>query len=515
VSAPLSSTPGTRLTVFAIVVLAAALRLWTVDSGIPHTVAVDEPAIMGRALNILKTGDFNPHFFDYGGLTIYMHAAVASARFATGALSRKWTSLDQVWAGDFYLWARIVTALIGTLTVYVTYRAARRWGLAVALIASLMMAVQPNHVLESHRALTDVPLTFFVALTFLLSLVSAEDGRLRWFLLAGAAAGLATATKYNGVLAMIMPVMVAYTMQGVRLRSAAILTTGAGTVVAFLIAAPYSLLDVREFLNGFASLASHYAAERAPSQVADTYLGYLRNSFGVGEAGWWVFIGWPAVLFSLAGMLVLAYQIRWRPQRAAALAVLVYSLAYVWVLVHQSLAYARYALPIVPMICLAAGVGITTVCRAIWRGSASGLTRRRMLAVMLVLIVPPAFQAVRSDWSRRKVGTDELMARWIQTNIDPKAHIVSEATTIQMPPQFSSFETTNKLIHETIDAYRQREVTYLVASSSQSDVFFSDEPNHAGEVARYRRIFETADIVKIQSPTSDHPGATVTVLKLR
>ena len=98
-SAPPDSRLGTRLTVFAILVLAAVLRLWTVDSGIPHTVAVDEPEIMGRAVNILKTGDFNPHFFDYGGFTIYMHAGVASARFATGALSRKWTSLDQVWTG--------------------------------------------------------------------------------------------------------------------------------------------------------------------------------------------------------------------------------------------------------------------------------------------------------------------------------------------------------------------------------------------------------------------------------
>ena len=514
-SAPPDSRLGTRLTVFAILVLAAVLRLWTVDSGIPHTVAVDEPEIMGRAVNILKTGDFNPHFFDYGGFTIYMHAGVASARFATGALSRKWTSLDQVWTGDFYLWARIVTALIGTLTVYLIYRAARRWGLAVALIASLMMAVQPNHVLESHRALTDVPLTFFVALTFLLSLVSAEDGRLRWFLLAGGAAGLATATKYNGVLAMIMPVVIALTAPGVRLRSAAVLTTAAGTVAAFLIAAPYSLLDVKGFLNGFGSLASHYAADRPPTQVADTYLGYLRNAFGVGEPGWWIFIGWPAVMFTLGGMLVLAYQLRWRAQRAAALAVLAYSLTYVWMLVHQSLAYARYALPIVPMICLAVGVAITTLVRAMATASASDLTRRRILALVLILTMPPAIQAIRSDWSRRRVGTDELIARWIQTNIDPKAHIVSEATTIQMPPQFSGFETTNKLIHETVDAYRQRNVTYLVASSSQSDVFFADERNHGGEVARYRRIFETTDIVKIQPPTSDHPGATVTVLKLR
>jgi len=100
-------------------------------------------------------------------------------------LAREWGSLDKVWEGDFYLWGRTATALLGTLTIYLVYRAGLRWGWTVALVASSMMAIHPHLVREAHYALTDTPLTFFLALTLLLSLVAAEDGRLRWFALAG------------------------------------------------------------------------------------------------------------------------------------------------------------------------------------------------------------------------------------------------------------------------------------------------------------------------------------------
>ena len=184
-----------RFGVAGILLLATALRFWAISSGIPHTTGTDEPEILGRSLRIMKTGNFDPGFYDYGGFTIYFHVGVASARFISGAMAGKWTSLDQVWAGDFYLWSRAVTALFGVMTVYVVYRIGRRWHPTVGVIAALMTAVYPNLVREAHFALTDTPLTFFVIETLLLSLVASETGLLRWFLLAGVTTGFAAATK--------------------------------------------------------------------------------------------------------------------------------------------------------------------------------------------------------------------------------------------------------------------------------------------------------------------------------
>ena len=39
-----------------------------------------------RVLTMMKTGSFNPHFFDYPGLTFYMQLPVAIVRFLLGAI---------------------------------------------------------------------------------------------------------------------------------------------------------------------------------------------------------------------------------------------------------------------------------------------------------------------------------------------------------------------------------------------------------------------------------------------
>ena len=106
------------ITLAMILALAAMLRFVGIGSGIPFNIGVDEPEIMDRAIRMMRTGDFNPHFFDYPGLYFYVQLGVACLRFIVGATAGHWTSLDQVDAADFYLWGRAVTALLGTLTVF-------------------------------------------------------------------------------------------------------------------------------------------------------------------------------------------------------------------------------------------------------------------------------------------------------------------------------------------------------------------------------------------------------------
>src|SRR5262245_2591288 len=94
------------VTLAVILALPFVLRFVALGSGIPFNLGVDEPEIMDRAVRIMKTGDFNPHFFDYPGLYLYVQTATASLRFMVGANSGLWTSLDQVTSANFYLWGR-------------------------------------------------------------------------------------------------------------------------------------------------------------------------------------------------------------------------------------------------------------------------------------------------------------------------------------------------------------------------------------------------------------------------
>src|SRR5450756_2797594 len=64
------------LVIGLIMAVAAVLRFWGIGGGLPSSLGVDEPQIMIRSLTMVKTGDFNPHFFDYPGLYLYLQAAV-------------------------------------------------------------------------------------------------------------------------------------------------------------------------------------------------------------------------------------------------------------------------------------------------------------------------------------------------------------------------------------------------------------------------------------------------------
>jgi 4-amino-4-deoxy-L-arabinose transferase-like glycosyltransferase len=507
VTLPVPSTRD-KLTILGIVLVGLVLRLWTIGYGIPYTPGIDEPVIMEKALNMMKTGDFNPHFFDYGGLTIYLQMAVASVKFAAGALSREWASLDKVWEGDFYLWGRTATALLGTLTIYLVYRAGLRWGWTVALVASSMMAIHPHLVREAHYALTDTPLTFFLALTLLLSLVAAEDGRLRWFALAGLTAGLATATKYNGSLGLLMPICAALASPAVSFRSASAVLAIGGLVVGFLVAAPYSLLDLPNFLNGFASLAQHYNKAQSGMAGARIYFTHIRLAFSLGPGWSWPF-AWPALLLCLAGAATVIGGMRSRERRAPALILVVFPLAYFWLIAEQSLIFARYALPIAPMLCLVLGIGIVTAHELIRTKVAALHNRDIALALLIVVAIPPAIQAVKWDYDRLKTGTDELMARWLRRNVRPEDRIVGEPQAIRLPPGFH-YEYRPRLIRESVEAYRAENVAYLVLDSG----IFTEAMSSPSEVAAYRALLASTEAVKTIEKSSANPGPALTVLKI-
>ena len=270
--------------------------------------------------------------------------------------------------------------------------------MTVALSTALLVAVHPNLVRLSHFALTDIPLALFVAWTLLLSLVATEDGRARWFLAAGATAGLATATKYPGAVALLMPLTAAALGPTVRFRGASSIAAVSAMLGAFLLAAPYSLLDLPEFLNSFAFLAQHYNSPRPALEVADQYVSYIRNAFSVGAGGWWNMLGWPALCLALAGLVWLAAQMRSGVHRAGAGVVLVFPIAYFWMISHQSLVFGRYALPLAPALCL--GIALALARLRPW------IAWPPAYSVALVLIaIPPTVQAVSFDLAHGKVGT--------------------------------------------------------------------------------------------------------------
>ena len=498
-------------TLALILAVAALLRFVALGAGIPFNIGVDEPEIMSRVVQMLRTGDFNPHFFDYPGLYFYVQLGVAIVRFLVGATMGDWNALDQVDTADFYLWGRAVTALLGTLTVLLVYRIGMRWGARHAALAAGLMAVMPLHVRESHYILTDVPATFFVTLTLLLTFVAHERERAASFAWAGAAAGLAAATKYPGALVIICPLIAVWMTLGTKpsrlVASLAVVGAAAG---AFLVAAPYTLLDLPAFLNGYAHLAGYYAPKRLAEPAWLTYYKHLSRS-----------MEWPAFLLVLGGLGLGAVRAVRGPGRVRWTVTIAFPLLYYYFLSGQTLVFGRYLLPLLPFVCVLAAVGAVSGVSLLRRFDIPRAPRTAIIAaITAAALLPPAWQSLGFIRTIARTSTVEQAYSWILSDIPKGSTIVIETQALLLGSKAYKARNVPQLVLDSrapsdYDAYVKEGIDYVVASSQKYGDALSRPHDFPDLYNAYARLFGQSQEVMRFTPNAEHPGPEIRIFRLR
>jgi 4-amino-4-deoxy-L-arabinose transferase-like glycosyltransferase len=494
------------LTLAGILLVAALLRFWGLGAGIPYAIGVDEPEIMARAVQMMRTGDYNPHFFHYPGLYIHLQFAVATARFLVGATRGEWHSLEQVGPEDFYLWGRAVTAILGTLTVLLVFRIGMRWGTRYALLAAGLMAVMPLHVRESHYVLTDVPVTFFVTLTFLLSLGASEQARASRFAWAGAAAGLAAATKYNGALALFLPLLAVWMTPGTRpSRAAGALAVTAACGAAFLLAAPYTVLDLPAFLNGYAHLATYYDNPSGPEPGWVIYFKHLRNA-----------IQWPAVMLVLSGLVLGAVRAVRGPGRVRWALAVTFPVLYFWFISRQSLMFGRYLLPLLPSVCVLAAAAVVSGVSQLRRFSIPRALRTALIVALTVAaLLPATITSIRFNRTLTRAGTASQAYAWIASNVPADATLVVETGGPVLG--YSPFHSrqVRQLRDEPYEQYVEGGIDYVIASSHSYGRYLEAPHVFPREYAEYMRLFEQSQEVARFTPSPERPGSELRIFRVK
>ena len=488
----------------AIMLVAAWLRFWTIGAGLPYALGVDEPEIVTRVVAMMKTGDFNPRFFDWPSLTFYVQLVVSCLVFLAGAMHGAWNSLGAVGPEDFYYSGRMVTAAIGTGTVLVLFCAARRWGTSTALIAAATLAILPTHVRESHFVLADVPTAFFTTLALLLAIRAWERPTQPAFAAAGFVVGLAASSKYNGLVAIAFPLIAAWSRRAapvVILQRT--LIVGGMIGVGFLLGTPYAVLDLPKFLNDYSRLASIFAEPRGGEAGWSLYLKYLRQSFG-----------WAGSILAVVGLMACAATALRGPDRAMGLLLTIFPLLYFVVIARAYQIYARYTMPLLPVLALVTAIGAVAIWNAL-KGWAPERARTAVVALaLLVAMAEPLHRVVMFDWQRTKTTAVDVAYSWIDQNVPRGAVIVTEVyPTLLRSPRYR-FRCIWPLKGETYNDYVAHGVDYVLISSLGYDPAFKAPGDYPAAYAGYRSLLSQAqEVATFTAP--NHEGPELKMLRLR
>lgn len=379
------------------IILAAALglrMLWS-HNGLPYLHHWDEPRIANKALRILQTGDFNPHFFNYGSLLIYLNVAVDVLHYLHLAAKPEGhpDALDsladlhvggpdgwdwQVSHPTFYLWNRWLTSLFGVGCVVVCYLLARAFGgRRAALLAAFALATVPFHVEQSARVTTDVPSSFFALAAAWLSVEFLRQSAPGLLVAALACVGAAASVKYNAAVALAVPLAaLAYAAARKMPAYRWWLWPGLGVVpIAFLLGTPYALLDLPGFLQDAGFEVHHYMVRGHGAFTVEPGLPHLRVQLAEMLGNW----GWGVCLVAAVGVLA----IMGRPLGAIAFSL---PLLQLWMTSRTTVAFHRNVVLVYPFLAVAFGVGAAWLVDRV-RSRAGGDRRRAALDVAVVAAV--------------------------------------------------------------------------------------------------------------------------------
>ncbi len=446
-SAERALSRGTRLRgklfLVAVLLVAFALRAARASEGLPYLHHWDEPHVAGRAANMVISGDFNPHWFQYGTLTIYMHAAVDALHFLwlcaqpeealvfARSLADLQTWPDEQWRyaitnPSFYAWNRVLTAILGTGSVFFAWGLAREvLGRAWALAAALFLAALPIHVEHSALVTSDVPAGFFALGAVLASMQFAREARAGTFVLALALTGLAAAVKYNAAVVLCVPVAALLVSLG-RVPAAERPWLGIAVpvvpAIAFVLAMPCALLDWKNFLDHAGGELTHYRVAGHGAFTVAPGWPHVRLQISSFAAE----LGWPSLAAALAGLFMV-----WRKPRGVL--VVLFPLAYFLLMTRMRVSFHRNFVPLYPFL----AIGLAACAERI--AALSGGLRARWARPVFVGLVSAALlvqlaatasisRSIAASRETRSSGVDllERLAReqaWTRVGISLELHV--------------------------------------------------------------------------------------------
>jgi hypothetical protein len=403
-----------------ILAVTTGLRLHGVAFGLPSLNDPDEPLFVMTAIDMIRSHTLDPHWFGHPGtITLYclvlVILAIGGIGIATGHFADTAALVSAAYAdpGILVLPARLFIVLCGVICVYLTYRLGRQLGDArMGLLAAAFLAVNALHIELSQIVRTDMQASVFMLLCALASIAVIRHGRVRDYALAGLWVGLACATKWPAAIVVLSPVCASlYRIRRGHAEARRLALLGIFAILALFAASPFLLIDHSTVLRDL-------MGEKRPIHPGATGHGFIAN---VG----WYFAHPFRNSFGLLGLaLALFGTIRaFRREAEFGIAVLPGFVAFFLVLSAQSLIWARWMVPVLPALALAAAYACCTAFDALRKWTGRALPKVETAALLLAF---PMITAATASATERMNDTRQVADQWIRRHVAPGRSILIE-----------------------------------------------------------------------------------------
>ena len=393
-----------------------------------HSYHADEPKIVTGISNMNPSElDFNPHLFMYP--TLYFYKVAAALKIASLfnmvdlVPSKQFYFLHPDQMGKIYLIGRVVTILFGLLTVYITYLLAKKmYNKWVGLIAGLVLALLPLHVVHSRYMSVDVPTTFWIVLSLLCAVKIEKSKGYKWYILSGFAAGLATATKYYAILAVISIFTAHYLNSHDRFsnkkmfvtvfRDKRIVIACIMLIVGFFIGSPYVFLSPTEFYSG-AVLHHLDAMVGGEENYNMEYSSYKYPFFFHIYASLFIGMGPLLLLLTLVGIAYSLFK-----HNKSDLILLSFIFPYYLMIGITFLRPMRYAIPLLPFLAIISARLIYDVYLLLDRIPRRKIIKGGYIFLMGLIMVYTFLNSFAYGLMMSKKDNRDKAAQWIVENVE-------------------------------------------------------------------------------------------------
>jgi hypothetical protein len=535
----------------ALVAGALVLRLIGIRHGLPYVYNADENAhFVAKAIGMFGHSLNPDYFINPPAYTYVLHLVFGL-----------WWGFDRLAIGDAFAadpstafaLGRVVSAALGAAAVgLLAVAGARLFDRRTGLVAGAVLAAAFLPVHYSHLALNDVPALAPMCLALVGVAGVLRRGRLLDYALAGAGLGLAAATKYTeGIVLVALLGAVAFAPAN-RVRGLAL--AGVLALGAFVVANPYALLDFDTFREGLQK-------QSEASGDGGGKLGITQSSgllYYLGTATWG--LGWLPALAAVAGAVALAVR-----DRRAALVLVPATVLFLGFRGTQDRFFARWLLPIYPLLCLLAAVaGVRAAARlagrarpawrtAAWPAVAAGvLLAAQGLVFSLhngVVLARPDTRALARDWmvghipeGGRVVIEPIAPAQWAMDLGGPSRVTGTGNRWNKWPTsrfrggvvKLEDYERT--LSPSLVERYRRGGYCWVVTGSTQYGRALAEPAEVPGAIAYYAALRRAGEVVYAASPLQtgarpvpfsfdfsfnayplryDRPGPQISIYRLR